>query len=142
MDDDTSILTLDLDDIDVTVRRKSCVDANILIVEAGTTCPCGGDSGHGGRTIFALEDEGGTDIEFNVMNNDKRIEIVLGGDAECDTLIEALEFAAAQLRQQKGENIDRYKAFVPPVPRYLRDTSSGELAEPGKALDPKPSECQ
>ena len=72
--------------------------ANILRVRAGTTGPCGGDSGHGCRTVFELEDASGTDITVSLLAHGVRIS--LGGDCELDTFIQALEWAAKSLRNQ------------------------------------------
>jgi hypothetical protein len=76
--------------------------ANNLRVTVGTNCPQGGDSGHGGRTVLILEDTAGTDLRCSMDSTSasytQRIEIVLGGDSECDTFIQALEFAARTLK--------------------------------------------
>jgi hypothetical protein len=78
----------------------------MLSVEAGTNCPQGGDSGHGGRTVFRLSDDGSTTMSVRIngrrVKNVQTIEIVLGGDSEAETFIEALEFAARILRGQNG----------------------------------------
>jgi len=82
--------------------------ANVLQVEAGTNCPQGGDSGHGGRTLFRLTDQGGTDIRVKVDGNPIKIydsiEIVLGGDCEHFTFVEALEFALKTYKVQFAMN--------------------------------------
>lgn len=72
------------------IHTKEFISANILKAEAGTTGLCGGDSGHGGRTYFALEDLSGTDISFKVSEG--RIEVKLGGDSELVTVTNALKF--------------------------------------------------
>lgn len=82
--------------------------ANILMATIGTNCPRGGDSGHGGRTVFILHDLGGTDLRCSIDDNGQpervtKIEIVLGGDCECDTFADALEFAARTLRASIGK---------------------------------------
>ncbi|MEK4452314.1 MULTISPECIES: hypothetical protein [unclassified Paenibacillus] len=93
--------------------KKEIVSFNILGVEVGTNVPKGGDSGHGGRTVLRLYDEASTAWEVSVtpefgeevlFDQPKSIEIVLGGDAEAQTLIEALEFAASELRKQLEAN--------------------------------------
>ena len=51
------------DGTEITTYTRDVVSANILQVEAGTTGYKGGDTGHGGRTYFRIEDEGCTDIQ-------------------------------------------------------------------------------
>ena len=67
--------------------------ANILEVEAGTTGPCGGDSGHGGRAILRIADMAGTDIDVTWDADKKELVIELGGDCELHTFTCALKFA-------------------------------------------------
>ena len=91
--------------------EKEISSANILRVRVGTNTPCGGDTGHGGRTHVQLVDEASTSWEVEVevegekkmirVENPHSITIRLGGDSEADTLIEALEFAAKSLRSQQ-----------------------------------------
>ena len=75
---------------------------NIMVVEAGTNCPQGGDKGHGGRTLIRFQDLSNTAISGRINDSAlvpaQKIEIILGGDAENETMIEALEFAAKVLR--------------------------------------------
>ena len=47
---------------EITTYTRDVMSANILEVEAGTTGFMGGDTGHGGRTYFRIENSGGTDI--------------------------------------------------------------------------------
>ena len=88
-------------------------DACILKVEAGTNCPKGGDSGHGGRTVFRLIDEASTNMRISVdgrpLESTHEIEIVLGGDSEAECFIQALEFGAKILRGQYGVFCDPEK---------------------------------
>lgn len=81
--------TLD-DGTEIITYTREVVDANTLKVEAGTTGYRGGDSGHGGRTYFRIEDAGGTDME--VKPGCGGFEVTLGGDSELDTMILALKF--------------------------------------------------
>lgn len=76
--------------------------ANVLEVEAGTTGYMGGDSGHGCRTFLRIADAGGTDMRVQPLGRfaDEGFEMVLGGDCELSTLIEALRFAAQALEEQ------------------------------------------
>lgn len=82
----------------INVYSKKITSANILKVSVGTTGYCGGDSGHGGKTYFALEDLGSTDI--TIHKHPGRVEIIFGGDSELGTFIEALAFASKILKQQ------------------------------------------
>lgn len=83
--------------VDVPIKEKEIVSCNILRVEAGTTGLKGGDTGHGGRTYFSITDEASTDMEVNVFNNG--FEVMLGGDTELETMIEALEFIIKTLKK-------------------------------------------
>ncbi len=88
----------------LTLHSKEIHNANILKVHVGTNCPHGGDRGHGGRTLFRLTDLGSTSMQCRVnggpLVDASEVEIVLGGDAEHATFIEALEFASGVLRAQ------------------------------------------
>ena len=53
------------DGTEITTYTRDVVSANILEVEAGTTGFMGGDTGHGGRTYFRIQDEGSTDMKIN-----------------------------------------------------------------------------
>ena len=64
----------------------------------------GGDSGHGGRTYFRIEDMGSTDIQVQLIENHGWIEgfeVILGGDSELDTIIDALNFITQVLEAKK-----------------------------------------
>lgn len=84
------------------------VNANILEAEAGTTGKMGGDKGHGCRTYFRIKDLSSTYLECNIRNNGKayefhnvgEVELMLGGDSELETFIEALRFALSTLEAQ------------------------------------------
>lgn len=93
----------------IQVSSKTFENFNILSVTVGTNCPNGGDSGHGGRTLFRLVNEASTDISVRIDNNQLQsvdsVEIVLGGDAECETFIMALEHAVSVLRAQVKANV-------------------------------------
>jgi hypothetical protein len=79
---------------------------HFLRIEVGTNCPRGGDSGHGGRTLLKFTDLGSTDMRAAVNGRPIAIancvEIVFGGDAECATLIQSLEFAVNVLKRQNS----------------------------------------
>ena len=78
--------------------------ANSIEIAAGTTGYKGGDSGHGCRTFIRICNLGGTDIRVKKLGdeyNDEGVEIVLGGDCELDSIIEACKFIADVLEHQK-----------------------------------------
>ena len=72
--------------------------ANIINVKAGTNGYCGGDTGHGSRTYFSIEDLGGTDM--TVKTSSTGFEVFLGGDCELATIIEALKFITKVLEDE------------------------------------------
>lgn len=78
----------------VTTFAREVWSANILEVEAGTNGYHGGDSGHGSRTYFRIEDLGGSDITCKPLGHyaDEGLEVCLGGDCELETIITALKF--------------------------------------------------
>ena len=70
----------------IPTEKTEIISANILEVEVGTNGPQGGDSGHGCRTYFKLQDGASTDIRVRVNNGDwfylmseGPIEIAFGG---------------------------------------------------------------
>lgn len=117
-----------IDGYEVPVREKEITNANIIKVEVGTNGIRGGDSGHGSRTHFAIENVSSTDMKLAFDGGDaycghvdvgdvrmkcregmhgceiqaERIEIEFGGDDELDSFVEALEFAVATLKEQRG----------------------------------------
>ena len=91
--------------IQVPVESKIINSCNILEVTVGTNCPCGSDSGHGGRTFFKLKDLAGTDMRVRVAGVEYRnesVEIIFGGGSEFGTFMEAMEFAIETLKRQSG----------------------------------------
>lgn len=52
------------DGTEISTYTREVISANILEVEAGTTGYMGGDSGHGGRTYFRIQDSASTDMEI------------------------------------------------------------------------------
>ena len=52
------------DGTEITTYTRDVISCNILQVEAGTTGYKGGDTGHGGRTYFRIQDEASTDMEI------------------------------------------------------------------------------
>lgn len=112
----------------VPVKEKKINGANIIKVRVGTNGIQGGDSGHGSRTHFSIENHSGTCMAVSCQSNpgsDGRVtigdmvvsglngmsvaeveaeyfEVEFAGDSELDTFIEALEFAVATLKEQRG----------------------------------------
>ncbi len=80
-------------------KETELVSCNILGVKVATNGYCGGDSGNGSRTYFRLEDLSSTDINLRLLNNNKGVEIILGGDTELETFIQALRWAADNLEE-------------------------------------------
>ena len=89
----------------ITTYTREVISANLLEVEAGTTGYMGGDSGHGGRTYFRIEDEGSTDIQVHPLGRygDEGFEVTLGGDCELETVICALKFITKVLEDEAKE---------------------------------------
>ena len=78
---------------------------NTLGVTVATNGYQGGDSGHGGRTYISFEDLCSTDIDAGVSvgpDTNSKVEIMLGGDSELDSVIEALRWAADKLEELKN----------------------------------------
>ena len=98
------------DGTDITTYTRDVVSCNILEVEAGTTGYMGGDSGHGGRTYFAIRNDGSTDMDIHVMRDRfgdaEGFEIMLGGDCELETMIRALKFITKVLEEESQEVYD------------------------------------
>jgi hypothetical protein len=94
-------------------KSKTFTNANILKATVGTNCPQGGDSGHGGKTVLSLENIASTDMrvyykdrhgkEVDILEVDS-VSLIFSGDAECDTLIQSLEFAVKILKAQRSIN--------------------------------------
>lgn len=74
----------------------------IVAYSAGTTGHCGGDSGHGGRTIISISIDSG---DFSFKINDNTLTIKAGGDGELDNLIEGLDFVARTLKVLRDSNL-------------------------------------
>lgn len=91
-------------DISKCIRKDhaSFESCNCFDVDVATTGYCGGDSGHGGRTYFKLKDSDCSDIDFRIQSDEygqKSVEMMLGGDTELETFIEALRWAADTLEK-------------------------------------------
>lgn len=88
---------------------REVVSANILEVEAGTTGYMGGDSGHGGRTYFRIQNHACTDMEIRTFvdkHGCNGFEVFLGGDCELETTIRALKFITKVLEDESKEVYD------------------------------------
>lgn len=87
----------------ITTYSREIYSANILEVEAGTNGYCGGDTGHGSRTYFRIEDKSSTDMVPTIIEHlmgANGLEVALGGDCELATIIEALKFIVQVLEDQ------------------------------------------
>ena len=94
----------ELDGHKVITWSRDVTNANILEVEVGTNGYQGGDSGHGCRTYLRFEDEGGTVMQCRTLKDqfgyDSGFELILGGDCELETTIEALKWMVSVLETQ------------------------------------------
>ena len=78
---------------------------NTLDVIVATNGYQGGDSGQVGRTYICFEDLCSTDIDAVVsygQDTNAKVEIMLGGDSELDSMIDALRWAADKLEDLKN----------------------------------------
>ena len=91
--------TRKIDRYEVTTYTRDIIDANLLEVEAGTNGYHGGDSGHGCRSYFRIENKGSTDIRVRKLGpyQEDGFEVVIGGDSELETMITALKFITKAL---------------------------------------------
>lgn len=99
------------DGTEITTYSREIESCNILEVEAGTTGYRGGDTGHGGRTYFRIQNAANTDMEVHSYNDrwytdcvagpdECGVEVVLGGDCELETMIQALKFIVKVLEDE------------------------------------------
>lgn len=90
----------------ITTYTREIYSANVLEVEAGTTGYKGGDTGHGCRTYFRIQDVGCTDLTVRTIKDQYDscgVEVFLGGDCELDTIIMALKFITKVLEDEANE---------------------------------------
>ena len=91
------------------IYKTEIVSCNIIEVKVGTTGFCGGDSGHGCRTYVSFKDLGNTDITVNKIPSGRDgqggFELILGGDSELATLINALTFIKTKLEEKADETV-------------------------------------
>lgn len=99
----------------LTTYVKEITSANVTEIEVGTTGFCGGDSGHGCRTYLRIKDLASTDMRVNVDGESafckecNQIEIVMGGDCELETLVDALRFAIETLEHQGAHGVTMFE---------------------------------
>ena len=90
--------------------KKQLTSANILLVEAGTNTPQGGDASHGGRTVLQLIDEGSTHWSVSIDGQPPQtlgtLRVELGGDTEADTFMRALQWALQVYRFQRSQGAE------------------------------------
>lgn len=99
----------------ITTYSREIESYNILEVEAGTTGYRGGDTSHGGRTYFRIQNEACTDMEIHsysdrynyYVSDECGVEVALGGDCELETMIQALKFIVKVLEDEsKGKMLE------------------------------------
>jgi hypothetical protein len=94
-------------DLKVQLRSKEFWSCNAFEVIVGTNTPCGGDAGHGGRTLFRLRNLVGTCWDISVdgkeVTEPDELTIVLAGDTEAETFADSLIFAGRTLKKQMRE---------------------------------------
>lgn len=90
------------------LRSKEFWSCNAFEVIVGTNTPCGGDAGHGGKTLFRLRNLVGTCWDISVDGKEvaepDELTIVLAGDTEAQTFADSLVFAGRTLKKQMREN--------------------------------------
>lgn len=88
-------------------KTKDVIECNWLKVAVGTNGYQGGDTGHGGRTLFELHNESCTDMRVSVnggnLTDADHVAIVLGGDCELSTFKQSLLFAYEALEAMQPE---------------------------------------
>lgn len=95
--------------VEIHTSTRFIYEANGIEVEAGTNGYQGGDSGHGSRTYFRISNVSGTDIHGNLLgeHGDDGFEVLLGGDCELSTMIDALKFIVQILEDQTHDGMDK-----------------------------------
>lgn len=95
--------------VPIETLSRDLIEANMMEVEVGTNGFFGGDQGHGSRTYFRLKNLGGTNMEVLTKPSDEsenavdEVVIMLGGDSELLTFMDALSFALKVLDLQIGD---------------------------------------
>ena len=91
------------------IFKKIITSANILEVVAGTNGYHGGDGDSGSRTFIRIKDLGSTGLYVNKLGDypdNAGVELVLAGDTELYTTIEALKFIIKTLEAQAEDTIE------------------------------------
>lgn len=92
--------------IEMPALGKTCTSASIMSGFVATTGLKGGDSGHGARAVFSLEDLASTDWTVLVTDSDgivhqdsspRKLTVVFGGDCEISNFRDLLISAANDL---------------------------------------------
>lgn len=95
------------DGTEITTFSRDIISTNLIQIEAGTNGFHGGDTDMGGRTYFRIENKGATDISVFTRNDrwgsTEELEVILGGDSELVTIIQALKFIVKVLEEQSLE---------------------------------------
>lgn len=92
--------------VEIVTYTCDIVSANMLEVEAGSNGYMGGDTGHGSRAYFRIEDTSSTDMEVRTFMSpygNPGLEVLLGGDCELETMIRALKFITKVLEDSTNE---------------------------------------
>ena len=100
--------SVQIDRYPVTIYKKEITSCNILEVAAGTNGYQGGDGGHGSRTFIRFKDLGSTSLYVNKLGDYPDcggVELVLAGDTELETIIEAFKFVVKVLETQAEDTI-------------------------------------
>lgn len=84
---------------------KEFWSCNAFRVTVGTNSPCGGDAGHGGKTLFRLRNLTSTDWDVFIdkkeaVHSPYELTILLYGDTEAQTFADSLIFAGKTLKKQ------------------------------------------
>lgn len=89
------------------LKSAEISSANIINVSTGTTGYKGGNSSHGGRTLFEIKNITNTDMRVSINGSDlqdvEEVTIVFGGDCELDTFKDALLFGYRTLEEMEPE---------------------------------------
>lgn len=83
--------------------KKTFNNACLLTIEARTNGYQGGDAGHGCESVLGFQMDGAMEVRVRGT----KVELVFGGDAELEGLIEGLRWAAESLKEQSQPIKDR-----------------------------------
>lgn len=151
-----------VDGIEIKTYGQEITSCNIIGVEVGTTGLMGGDTGHGGRTYFKIDDHASTDMRCHVkgysvkegkyldveINDTSLVELIFGGDTELDTFCEALRIGYEVLNRESlgiGESSHKelqqrnFAAYINELCNYYRKyrtlKGKGKIREKYKVSD-------